>query len=250
MRPGDLTECHKCLRATGAAQNFPVQFLVDFPLVTIALFPSGPQRSGDNSGQPGKDSAHRVPIRTTDVMASHACSNERIIMPVHPSRGGPGPCNAQRVSLTRKLHELLESSQYDAYRSELAHAEVDGELSEFYALSYQAILAMAERSEFARDYLEMAEAAAASPYELVVVAENWTTYDLLEDTPRAAIERCLATLNHLDQNEHLWRDLLMAVCRLGDIESIQRTLRSLTEHGYSPRLARSSVSPPVTGEYS
>lgn len=175
-------------------------------------------------------------------------------MPVHPSlhssRGGPGPCNAQRVSLTRKLHELLESSQYDAYRSELTRAEVDGELSEFYALSYQAILAMTEGSEFASDYLEMAEAAASSPYELVVAAENWTTYDLLEDTPRAAIERCLATLDHLDQNEHLWRDLLMAVCRLGDIESIETTLRSLTEHGYSPRLARSSASPPVTGEYS
>ncbi len=177
-------------------------------------------------------------------------------MPVHSSppvrsfRGGPGPCNAQRVSLTRKLHDLLESSQYDAYRSELARAEVDGELSEFYALSYQAILAMTEGSELASDYLEMAEAAAASPYELVVAAENRTTYDLLEDTPRAAIERCLATLDNLDQNEHLWRDLLMAVCRLGDIDSIETTLRNLTEHGYALRPATSGASPPITSEYS
>lgn len=176
-------------------------------------------------------------------------------MPVHASRGDRGPCSAQRVSLTRKLHGLLESSQYDEYRSELARAEVEGELCEFYALSYHAILAMTEGSDLASDYLEMAEAAASSPYELVVAAENWTTYDLLEDTPRAASERCLATLDHLDRNEHLWRDLLMAVCRLGNIGSIETTLRSLTEHGYSPRLARSSVSPPVTnppvtGEYS
>jgi hypothetical protein len=123
-------------------------------------------------------------------------------------------------------------------------------VSEFYALSYQAILAMSEGSEFASDYLEMAEAAASSPYELVVAAENWATYDLLQDSPRAAIQRCLATLDHLDQNEHLWRGLLMAVCRLGDIESIEATLRSLTEHGYAPQLARSCASSPTTGEYS
>jgi hypothetical protein len=108
-------------------------------------------------------------------------------------------------------------------------------VSEFYALSYQAILAMTEGSEFASDYLEMAEVAASSPYELVIVAENWTTYDLLQDSQRAAIERCLMTLDHLDQNEHLWRDLLIAVCRLGDVEMIEATLRSLTNCGHSVR---------------
>jgi hypothetical protein len=121
-------------------------------------------------------------------------------------------------------------------------------VSEFYALSYQAILALTEGSEFASDYLEMAEAAASSPYELVIVAENWTTYDLLQDSQRAAIERCLATLDHLDENERLWRDLLVAVCRLGDIETIEATLRSLT-CGHSTQLPARAV-PQRLREYS
>ncbi|HEX3765499.1 MAG TPA: hypothetical protein VHW23_42680 [Kofleriaceae bacterium] len=152
-------------------------------------------------------------------------------MSIHASREGPAFSGAQRVVLLRRLHHLLERSQYEEYRSELARAEAAGEVSEFYALSYLAIVEMSEGSEFASDYLEMAEAVASAPYELVVAAENWTTYDLLRDSARAVRERCLATLDHLIQNDHLWRDLLVAVCRLGDAEVIEATLRNLTSCG-------------------
>jgi hypothetical protein len=121
-------------------------------------------------------------------------------------------------------------------------------VSEFYALSYQAILALTEGSEFAGDYLEMAAAAASSPYELAIVAEGWTTHDLRQDRPRAAIERCLATLDHIAENERLCRDLLVAVCRLGDIETIEATLRSLT-CGHSTRLP-ARAAPQRAPEYS
>jgi len=147
-------------------------------------------------------------------------------MSIHASREGPASLGGPRVELLRKLRDLLEQSRYDEYRGELALAEAAAEVSEFYALSYQAIVAMTEASEFARDYLEMAESVASAPYELVVAAENWTTHDLLQDSPRVARERCLATLDHLIQNELVWRDLLIAVCRLGDADVIQSTLRS------------------------
>lgn len=166
----------------------------------------------------------------------------------YPVRSGPR--GAQKVSIIQQLHDLLRGSRHDEFRGELARAEGAGEISEFYALSFHAILAIVEGSELASDYLEMAEAVASSPYERVVVAENWATFDLWQESPRAATERCLATLDHLYQNEHLWKDLLIALCRLGDIESIEATLRSLTEHGYSSRLARSCASLANAGEYS
>lgn len=159
-------------------------------------------------------------------------------MSIHASREGPAFSGAHRVVLLRRLHHLLEQSRFEDYRSELARAEAAGEVSEFYALSYLAIVEMTEGTEFATDYLEMAEAVAAAPYELVIAAENWTTYDLLPGSARAARERCLATLDQLIQNDHLWRDVLVAVCRLGDAEVIEATLRNLTSCGCAERLPR------------
>src|ERR1041384_2604142 len=119
--------------------------------------------------------------------------------------------------------------QYDEFRVELARAELAHEISEFYALSFQAILAVTEGAEFARDYLEMAEAVASSPYELAIVAEGRAAYDLLRGNPFAAAERCLATLEHVHQTEGLWIKLLIALCRLGDTETIDATLRKFAE---------------------
>src|SRR5580765_6432283 len=71
-----------------------------------------------------------------------------------------------RSFLTRqRLHIYLKTHQHAEFRHELARAELSGEISEFYALSFQAVLAMAEGSELATEYLEMAEAVASSPYE-------------------------------------------------------------------------------------
>jgi hypothetical protein len=161
-----------------------------------------------------------------------------------------GRRGVQRPSFIQRLHDLLKGSRHEEFRCELTRAESKGEISEFYALSFHAILAIVEGSELASDYLEMAEAVAGSPYERLVATENWATYDLWHALPRAAVERCLATLDHLCQNEQLWKDLLIALCRLGDIESIEATLRSLTQHGYSQRLVRSFTSTPATNKYS
>ncbi|HEX3766219.1 MAG TPA: hypothetical protein VHW23_46320 [Kofleriaceae bacterium] len=135
-----------------------------------------------------------------------------------------------RRFLTRqRLHTYLKQCRYAEFRHALARAELDGEISEFYALSFQAVLAMAEGSELAADYLEMAEAVASSPYEQAVIAEDRAAYDLLHDNPSAAAERCLATLDRVHQTEGLWVHLLIALYRLGKVETIDATLRCLTQ---------------------
>ncbi|HEX8111253.1 MAG TPA: hypothetical protein VF516_26170 [Kofleriaceae bacterium] len=144
--------------------------------------------------------------------------------------GGPRERTSDpRSFLTRqRLHLYLKTSRHAELRRELARAELGGEISEFYALSFQAVLAMAEGSELAADYLEMAEAVASSPYERAIIAEDRAAYDLLHDNPSAAAERCLATLDHVHQTEGLWVSLLIALYRLGKVDTIDATLRRLT----------------------
>lgn len=139
-----------------------------------------------------------------------------------------GSRSARSSSTMQRLHTALQARRYDAFRDELARAELAGEISEFYALNYQAILAVVEQSEFASDYLEMARAAASSPYELAVIAENRAAHDLLQGDPLAAATHCLATLDHVYQTEGLWNNLLIALYRLGEVEAIDATLRSFT----------------------
>jgi hypothetical protein len=134
-----------------------------------------------------------------------------------------------RSFLTRQqLHLYLKTNRYAEFHHELARAELAGEISEFYALSFQAVLAMAEGSELAAEYLEMAEAVASSPYEWAIIAEDRAAYDLLHGNPSAAAERCLATLDHVHQTEGLWVNLLIALYRLGKVETIDAALRRLT----------------------
>jgi hypothetical protein len=140
-----------------------------------------------------------------------------------------GSPTARRSSIMQRLHSLLKTREYEEFRSELAQAEMAGEISEFYALNSQAILAVVEGSVFANEYLEMAEAVASSPYELAVIAENRAAYDLLQGNPLAAAEHCLVTLEHVHQTEGLWNNLLIALYRLGDVATIDATLRSFTQ---------------------
>lgn len=143
--------------------------------------------------------------------------------------GPPQRSRDPRSFLTRqRLHLYLKTNRHAEFRHELARAELAGEISEFYALSFQAVLAMAEGSELAAEYLEMAEAVASSPYERAVIAEDRAAYDLLHDNPSAAAERCLATLDHVHQTEGLWIHLLIALHRLGKVETIDAALQRLT----------------------
>lgn len=158
-------------------------------------------------------------IRTPGAQARHP--------PVSDSN--PRLRDPRRFVTRQRLHMYLKQSRYAEFRHELARAELDGEISEFYALSFQAVLAMAEGSELAADYLEMAEAVASSPYEHAIIAEDRAAYDLLHDDPSAAAERCLATLDRVHQTEGLWVNLLIALYRLGQVETIDATLRCLTQ---------------------
>jgi len=140
-----------------------------------------------------------------------------------------GSPKAHRSETMQRLQHLLKERRHEEFRDELARAEIAGEVSEFSALNYQAILAVVEGAEFAIDYLEMAEAVAASPYELAVIAENRAEYDLLQGNPFAAAKHCLATLDHVYQTEGLWNNLLIALYRLGEMETIDATLRSFAQ---------------------
>jgi hypothetical protein len=135
---------------------------------------------------------------------------------------------AERVRASPLHHEEDRASHAPGWsalvRDELARAELAGEISEFHALNYQAILAVVERSELASDYLEMARAAASSPYELAVIAENQATHDLLQGNPFAAAEQCLATLDQVYQTEGLWNHLLIALYHLGEMEAFDAAL--------------------------
>jgi hypothetical protein len=144
-------------------------------------------------------------------------------------------------------HEIRCQPSVEELRRELLRAEIAGELPEFHALNFQAILAMAERSELAGDYLEMAEAVAATPHERSIVAENRATYDLLQGDPLAAARRCLTTLEHVCQTEGLWKNLLVALCCLGDMDTIDAMLRRFAEmdDAITTRLVESLAAQPV-----
>jgi hypothetical protein len=145
-----------------------------------------------------------------------------------------------------ELHRLLEAGQYEACRDALSRAELAEEISEFYALNFHAVLAATERSELASDYLLMAEAVAASAYERAIVAENRAAYDLVNGDSFAAAERCVAALEHVCQTEGLWIILLIALCHLGEVETIDAALHSLTKLNdeCTGRLVRSLSSEP------
>lgn len=129
-----------------------------------------------------------------------------------------------RSPSSQGLHALLKAGRYAELRDALSRAELEGELPEVQALSLHAVLALAAGSPHARDYLEMAEAAAASRHDLAMIAETLATYDLVRGAPVAAAERCVAMLDRGCQTEGLWISLLIALNRLGKLETIDATL--------------------------
>jgi len=146
----------------------------------------------------------------------------------------------------QRLHSLLTTQEYGGLHDELARAELAGEISEFCALNFQAVLAVVEGSELASNYLEMAEAVASSPYELAVIAETLAAYELLQGNPLAAAERCLLALDHVCQTEGLWSNLLIALYRLGEVDTIDAALRCFTQldEEYTARLVGLLASDP------
>ena len=90
----------------------------------------------------------------------------------HSANHHLGSQGARSCTMMQRLHGLLKARRYEELSAELARAELAQELSEFHALNFQAILSAIEGSEFASDYLEMAEAVASSPYERAVIAEH------------------------------------------------------------------------------
>jgi hypothetical protein len=153
----------------------------------------------------------------------------------HPASWATGATNhprgrrARAPGVLQRLERKLRARRHDEVRDELAGAELSGELSEFHALNFQAILAVDEGSAFAGEYLELAEAVASTPFERAVIAETRAAYDLRQGNPIAAAQRCLATLEYVHQTEGLWLHLLLALSRLGEVETIDAALRRFTE---------------------
>lgn len=122
------------------------------------------------------------------------------------------------VAALRQLRTSA-SPTHRALQSYLARAELHGEISEFCALCMQALLAMSEESEFAEEYLEMAEAVASSPLERALVAETRTVHAWLQSHPPPAAERIQATLVHDCQAVAGWNELADALARAGELEA-------------------------------
>jgi len=150
----------------------------------------------------------------------------------------------------QRLHLLLKTQQYEQIGDELDRAEMAEEIPEFYILDFRAILAMVDGSELASDYLEMAEAVAASPRELAIAAEHRAAHELLRGDPLTAAKRCMVTLEQICQTEGLWNNLLIALYRLGEVEAIDATLRSFAQlsEECTTRLVRLLLSEPDLSE--
>jgi hypothetical protein len=94
-------------------------------------------------------------------------------------------------------------------RAELLRAEMAGELSEFHALGFQAVLAMAEGNACVDDYLEMAEAVAVEEYELAIVAGIRATRDRVQHFVVPGHSQAFG-----EQAAVLWQSLLIALANL------------------------------------
>lgn len=126
------------------------------------------------------------------------------------------------VALQLQLLQAPLAPRWRALYREIARAERDAEISEFHALACHALLAMAEGSGFAADYLEMAEAVAASASERAAVASARSAHDWIRARPSGTL-RCLArALGHDHEARALWRHLQRALHRLGRLETASR----------------------------
>jgi hypothetical protein len=107
-------------------------------------------------------------------------------------------------------HRVGAETCGERLREHLYRAELAGDLSEFDALSFQAILAIAEGTEDVDDFLEMAEEVAVAERELAIVAGI-----------RAARDRVQGNVGSIpshgamsDELAELWHSLLSALNNL------------------------------------
>jgi hypothetical protein len=107
---------------------------------------------------------------------------------------------------------------YSHIHRELARAELVGTISEFQALSLQAVLAIAEESEFALEYLDMAEAVAGSPIELAALSGWRATFEWLQANPISHAE-CLGATSSQDESFAIDAELLIELCCAGAADS-------------------------------
>jgi hypothetical protein len=107
---------------------------------------------------------------------------------------------------------------YSHIHRELARAELVGTISEFQALSLQAILAIAEESEFANEYLDMAEAVAVSPIELAAISGWRTTSEWLQANSISHAE-CLDATSSQDEALAIDAELLIELCCVAATDS-------------------------------
>ena len=88
-----------------------------------------------------------------------------------------------QLKLVAKLERLLRFDKHEELCRELMRLELAGELGECYALCLHARLAIKEKTEFALDYLQMAESVATSLTERRCVEELRGLYDLARKAP-------------------------------------------------------------------
>ena len=120
------------------------------------------------------------------------CLDERIYLPLQDE---PVPNERESPQASVPSHALT------LIIAEITQAELEGSISEFYALNFRAILGMIEESseEFVNHYLGMAELVASSPFELTIITENRSIYSSLQADSLTAAERCLACIERLCQ---------------------------------------------------
>ena len=133
--------------------------------------------------------------------------------------GSPGAWALCVVAALRALRQPVSPRRYDELHGYLARGELTGEISEFCALNIQALLAMSEESEFAIDYLQMAEAVACSPQERAIVAETRIAHVWLQANPAAMTRSNQTLLVDGCQAGELWDTLVSALRALGEIEA-------------------------------
>lgn len=134
----------------------------------------------------------------------------RVLVP-----GGGAWCLSVIAAL-RALRGPFGGMKYEQLHRCLRRAELGGDLSEFCAVSLHAILEMSEQSDFAIDYLEMAEAVAVSPYERAIASETRMAYDWLKASPPSVLDGVAATLAHDGHTAMLWNRLVVALSCLGE----------------------------------
>ena len=147
--------------------------------------------------------------RKRNRMRNHPCHEPYACEPT-PSDADPRFRAVRSPPIAAAIQEPPPACTCRELHRELARAELSGEISELEALGLQAILAMAAGSEFAVDYLEMADAVASSPQELALTARTRAMCELLRDHLPDPAARA----------ECLWSNLLFALSRVGNRDSI------------------------------